>query len=130
MIRFLNVVAICALVGSAVYAYSIKYDTMLQAEQVNKLKNQIRAERDSIGILKAEWAHLSRPERIQVLADKHLDLQTLPINHIVKAESLPERAAKVDSIGRKLEALGLLEPTNTPRAEAPASPATPSTPKR
>ena len=130
MIRFLNVVAILALVGSAVYAYSIKYDTMLQAEQVNKLKNQIRAERDSIGILKAEWAHLSRPERIQVLADKHLDLQTLPINHIVKAESLPERAAKVDSIGRKLEALGLLEPTNTPRAEAPASPATPSTPKR
>ena len=41
MIRFLNVVAICALVGSAVYAYSIKYDTMLQAEQVNKLKNQL-----------------------------------------------------------------------------------------
>ena len=99
-------------------------------KKLNKLKNQIRAERDSIGILKAEWAHLSRPERIQVLADKHLDLQTLPINHIVKAESLPERAAKVDSIGRKLEALGLLEPTNTPRAEAPASPATPSTPKR
>ena len=128
--RYLNILAIAALVSSAAYAYSIKYETILYSERLKKMRNANDAMRDQIGILRAEWAHLTRPENIQALADKHLDLQTLPINHIVKAESLPERAAKVDSIGRKLEALGLLEPTNTPRAEAPASPATPSTPKR
>jgi hypothetical protein len=56
---------------------------------------------------------LTRPERIQALADKFLDLQTVALNQIVKADSLPGKAPRVDAIGRKLEALGLGEPTNT-----------------
>ena len=38
MIRFLHFAAITALVGSAGYAYSIKYETLYHAEQVAKLK--------------------------------------------------------------------------------------------
>lgn len=116
MLRYLNVLAIALLVGSALYAYSIKYETILFSEQIVKVQHSIDREQDRIGMLRAEWAYLTRPERLQALADKHLDLQQLGVDQIVRsAAQLPDQPPKVDTIGRKLEALGLSEPTNTPR---------------
>jgi cell division protein FtsL len=114
MVRILNILAITALMGSAIYAYTIKYETIFHAETIVKLQHEMKVEQDQIGTLRAEWAHLTRPERIQVLADKFLDLQPVALNQIVRAEALPGKAPRVDAIGRKLEALGLAEPTNTP----------------
>ena len=114
MMRLLNTLAIAALIGSAIYAYTIKYETIFHAETIVKLQHEIKLEQDQIGTLRAEWAHLTRPERIQALADKFLDLQPVALNQIVRAEVLPGKAPRVDAIGRKLEALGLAEPTNTP----------------
>lgn len=114
MVRILNILAIAALIGSAIYAYTIKYETIYHAETIVKLQHQIKWERAKIGMLRAEWAHLTRPERIQALADKFLDLRMIALNQIAGADSLPGKAPRVDAIGRKLEALGLGEPTNTP----------------
>lgn len=107
MLRFLNIVAIVALVGSAVYAYSIKYQTSLQAEQILKMKHEITAERNAIAVLRAEWSFLTRPERLQQLSDRYLDLQQLGVNQIVSASAIPDRAERVDSIGQRLNSLGL-----------------------
>lgn len=125
MVRILNIIAIAALIGSAIYAYSIKYKTIFHAETIAQLKNDIKKEQDQIGSLRAEWAHLTRPERVQALSESLLDLQPLALTQIVKADALPDKAPKVDSIGRKLEDLGLLLPTNTP-ADASSGGATPS----
>jgi cell division protein FtsL len=130
MVRLLNLFAILALVGSAIYAYSIKYETIFHAEKIAELKHQIKNEEDAIGMAKAEWAHVSRPERVRLLADKLLDLQPLALNQIVGPEALPEKGMRVDEIGRKLEALGLSEPTNTPRDGTVVAPVTPSSPMR
>ncbi len=129
MIRILNIVAIVALVGSAIYAYSIKYRTIFHAETIAKLKNDIKKEQDEIGTLRADWAHLTRPERVQALSESLLDLQPLALNQIVRAEALPDRAPKVDAIGRKLEDLGVLTSTATP-ADAAGGGATPSSSPR
>lgn len=115
MIKLLHIVAIGALVSSALYAYSIKYETTLQAEQLQKLKAKAQRERDAIAVLKAEWQFLNRPDRLQALADKHLDLQPLTTAQIVRLSDIPNRGPKVDSIGRKLEDLGLGLPTETPK---------------
>jgi cell division protein FtsL len=131
MLRYLHIMAIAALLGSAVYAYSIKYDTILTSEQIVKMQHAIDSERDAIVTLRSEWAHLSRPERVQVLADKHLDLQQMSIGQFVKATDLPDKAVRVDAIGRKLEMLGLAEPTSTPRDDsAVRSGATPTSSRR
>jgi cell division protein FtsL len=130
MIRILNILAIAALIGSAIYAYTIKYDTIFHAETIVKLQHEIKREEDTIGMLRAEWAHLTRPERIQALADKFLDLQAVALNQIVRADSLPGKAPRVDAIGRKLEALGLGVPTNTPGNGSIIDPAASSTSAR
>ena len=120
MWRLLHVLAIGALVASAVYVYSMKYQTIYASEQIVKTRHLIAKERDAINMLRAEYAFLTRPDRLQTLADKQLEMQPLSLNQIVKASELPEPAAKIDSIGRKLEALGF---TGRPRRQAPASPA-------
>ena len=125
MFRILNVLAVLALIGSAGYAYQIKYETSYYGEQIVKMRHLIDKERDNIGVLKAEWAHLVRPERLQGLSDKFLDLKAPSLLQVVRANDLPIKAAKVDTIGRKLEALGLGQPTNTPRNGADMPQTTP-----
>ncbi|WNJ92377.1 hypothetical protein [Bosea sp. 685] len=115
MIKLLHVVAIGALVSSALYAYTIKYGTTLEAEQLQKIKGKTQREREAIAVLKAEWQFLTRPDRLQTLADRHLDLQPFSVTQVVRASDIPNRGPKVDAIGRKLEDLGLGLPTETPR---------------
>jgi cell division protein FtsL len=117
MLRYLNIVPIVALVGCAAYAYSIKYETMRYSAEIVKAQHDIERERDAIAMAKAEWAYLTRPTRIQALADRHLELSNITVDQVVKATDLPDRAARVDTIGRKLDSLGLGEPTATPRDE-------------
>ncbi len=129
MVRFLNIVAVLALVGSAIYAYSIKYQTIFHAERIVKLKHEIKAEQDEIATLRAEWAHLTRPERVEALADKFLTLQPITLRQMVSADALPERTQRTDTIGAELQSLGLSEPTNTPHEGDAAAPATPASPQ-
>lgn len=114
IVRYLNALAVIALVASAGYAYSIKYETILYAERIQKIKNANKKLIDQIGMLRAELAHLTRPERLQALAEQHLDLKQLDLAQVGTISELPDRPPRTDSIGRKLEMLGLAEPTNTP----------------
>ena len=125
MWRLLHVLAIGALVASAVYVYSVKYQTIYASEQIVKTRHLIAKEHDAINVLHAEYAFLTRPERLQTLADKQLDMQPLALHQIVRADDLPEPVAKVDSIVRKLESLGFSGPTATPNPGVTG--ATPST---
>ena len=125
MVRILNVLAIAALIGSAVYAYSIKYQTIFYAEQIVHLQHEIRTEKNGIGMLRADFAHLSRPERIAALADRFLNMQEPSLMQIVRIDGLPEKGTTDDEIARKLEALGLAEPTNTP-SDTTVDPTTPA----
>ncbi|MCG7391709.1 hypothetical protein MHY87_02155 [Microvirga sp. ACRRW] len=131
MSKLLHIVAISALISSAGYAYSIKYDTLYYSEQVAKLKSKAQREREAIAVLQAEWQYLDRPDRLQAAADQHLDLQALKIQQLARLSDLPNRPDRGDEIGLKLQALGLLEPTATPkdRSNEARTPST-QTPRR
>ena len=127
MLRILNVLAVAVLFGSAAYAYTTKYETILFAEQIIKTRHLITGEQDGIDKLQAEWAILTRPDRLTALAEQGLNLRKLSLDQIVQAGDLPDPPPKVDSIGRTLESLGLGEPTATPAGKhAGGSAATPS----
>jgi cell division protein FtsL len=122
MLRILNILAICALMGSAVYAYSTKYQTSFRAEQIAKTKLEIKAERDAIAVLRADWAYMTRPERLQPLAEKYLpEFGPLQVTQLVTLQSLPQKT-RTDSIGAKLSEIGL-----SAAATPPAAPAAPTT---
>ncbi len=104
-IRILHLFVIVALVVAAAYVYDIKFESTLQAERVAKLRGEIRRERDAVAALRAEWAKLDSPARIQALAQRHLQLQTMDARQVDNLAALPERpkppllADEVDPIG-------------------------------
>jgi hypothetical protein len=113
VIRLLNVLAIAGLIGSAIYAYSIKYDTLYQAGQVSKLKSALHKERQAIAVLRAEWQLLTRPDRLQAAVERHLALELIGDEHLARLSDLPARPDRGDEIGRLLASTAT--PTATPK---------------
>ena len=89
--RLLNILVIGALILAASFVYKIKFDSTLQAERVAKLRGELRRERNAIAVLRAEWARLDTPGRIQGLADRHLALQPIRSTQFDSLDRLPER---------------------------------------
>jgi cell division protein FtsL len=91
MMRVLNICLIGALVLAAADVYTIKFEATRQAQQVAKLRLEIRRERDAVAALRAEWAKLNNPARIQALARRHLQLRPAEARQMDPLNNLPER---------------------------------------
>ena len=135
ILKLFQIAAVGCLVGSALYAYTAKYETTRQQEEIAKLKARIQRERDAIGVARAEWQLLNHPERLQKLADRHLALLPLDASRVGSIGDIPMHQSRGDAIGKKLEILGVLAPTSTPtekgagEARTPAPPARPGGPR-
>jgi len=114
--RLFHALAIAALIASAVYVYTVKYRTIYASEQLVKTRHLIAREQDAINLLRAEYAHLARPDRVQALADAKLGMQPLTLSQIAAVDELPEAQPKVDSIGREIESLGFIKDNAAPAA--------------
>src|SRR5262252_9761371 len=91
MIRLINICVIAGLFVAAAYVYKIKYESTQRAEQVAKLRTEIRREHDAIAALRAEWARLDNPARIEGLANRHLALRPAEARQFDRLDNLPER---------------------------------------
>jgi cell division protein FtsL len=89
--RLLHVLVIAVLIFAASFVYKIKFDSTMQAERVAKLNDAIRKERNAIAHLRAEWAKLETPGRIQALAERHLKLQPVKGTQFDTLDNLPDR---------------------------------------
>ncbi len=89
--RLLNILVICALILAASFVYKIKFDSTLQAERVSKVAGELRRERNAIATLRAEWAKLDTPGRIQGLASRHLVLRPIVPTQFDNLDRLPDR---------------------------------------
>ena len=114
MWRLLHLIAIGGLLGSAGYVYGVKYQSVYAREQLVDMHRRIDKEREQIALLKAEFASLIRPDRLQDLADKQLGMQPLALNQIARFDDLPYPGPKIDGIGQKIDSLGLSDGAATP----------------
>jgi cell division protein FtsL len=80
--RTLNLGVMALTLASAFLLYGINYDTRLMDQHLQKKERAIEKARGDIAILKAERAHLARPERIEPLA-RGLGLQPATERQIV-----------------------------------------------
>lgn len=109
--RFVHVFVICALVFAAAHVYHIKMESTVRMERVLKLRADIRAQRDAIAALRAEWARLETPGRLQGLATKHLGLRPVESQQYDRLKNLPERPPSfakpdvADPIGAMLDVI-------------------------
>ena len=63
------------------------------AEAIARLNRDIVREQDQIHVLKAEWTYLNRPERIEELSKRFLDLAAPKPNQMGTIAQLPMRSS-------------------------------------
>jgi len=110
--RFLHLIVVAALVSAAAYVYKVKFDSALQAERVAKLTADLAHERDAIASLRAEWAQLDNPTRIQGLAERHLKLKPIDATQFDDLAHLPDRPAPPPDIDDPIGAMIDQAPTS------------------
>ena len=89
--RIIHLLVIGVLVFAAAYVYRIKMGSTSRTERVLRLHAEIREQRDAIAVLRAEWARLDAPLRLQGLAERHLGLKPLSATQYDTLKNLPER---------------------------------------
>ena len=116
MIRPFTLICVLLAGGSGLYLYQSKHRAQMLDREIGRTVGATAAIRDRIGLLKAEWALLNEPERLQDLAQQHLALKPLaPAQYVALAD-----------LGQRLPAPlppGALLPPDDPQAvaELPAS---------
>jgi len=74
------VLTVVSVIALAFWAYRENYTTQTALDEAESIQVRIGEARDRLAVLRAEWAYLNRPDRLQDLADLNFDrLQLLPL---------------------------------------------------
>ena len=74
------------------FTYKLKDDEHARVREVKKLSQKIATQENSLQQLRAQWALLTQPERIEKLVKRYnnvLHLETMEPSQIVNVEDLP-----------------------------------------
>ena len=124
--RIIHFLVIGILVFAAAYVYRIKMESTSRTERVLRLNAEIREQRDAIATLRAEWARLDAPLRLQGLADRHLELKPINATQYDQLKNLPERPPNFarpgapDPIGAMINTIEAASDAETVTGSVPA----------
>jgi cell division protein FtsL len=80
---------VLAILGTILYQVKTSID--VREAKLEVLEAQITQNKREIAILEAEWAFLSRPERVMDLSDRLLGMQPMAKNRILPIDAIPMR---------------------------------------
>ena len=79
MLRTLDIILIVFMTMAAAVTYTIKHRAEDKLAEVRRLEAEIRLEKDTIDLLKADWSLLTQPGRLQKLISEYqAELQLVP----------------------------------------------------
>ena len=93
--RLLNFCLVILLVLATAYVYEIKFEATLRATKVAEMRSEVRRERDAIAALRAEWARLENPGRLEILARRHLTIRPAELSQFDSLDHLLERPMEI-----------------------------------
>lgn len=115
MLKLVNAALVCCVLFCAFFLYSQEHATRKLERSIAKAEKQMNEEREKTKLLNAEWASLTRPERIQKIAEEQLHLQVIqpqqfvPLievgTHLPQTPPMKLEAHNSDEIGAMLEKL-------------------------
>ncbi|MGE0653913.1 MAG: cell division protein FtsL [Alphaproteobacteria bacterium] len=88
-------IALVAAVGFGLF--HVKYKVQALEEDMARLNSSIVHEQEQLHVLRAEWAYLNRPERLEDLNRRLLGLGPMAPAQIGTTDDLPARAIREES---------------------------------
>ncbi len=80
MRAFIITLSAILVMALAFWAYRENYRTQNELADLRALQNEVGELRESLGVLKAEWVYLNRPDRLRELANANFErLGLLPL---------------------------------------------------
>ncbi|HJS32407.1 MAG TPA: hypothetical protein VJ924_10445 [Alphaproteobacteria bacterium] len=73
--------------------FHLKYEVQALEDDLVRLNRSILAEHEAIHVLKAEWSYVNQPQRLQALANRHLDLKPMRPEQLGSVADVPARGA-------------------------------------
>jgi hypothetical protein len=105
------------LAGLGTTLYQVKTGIDARQDRLNDLKLTIAATKRDLAVLEAEWAYLSRPERIMSLSSTLLNMEPISHDRILPLDAIPMRVQAAKGTKKPTPVLQLPEPQK-PKAHA------------
>ena len=103
MRSLLYIMTSLVVIGLAFWAYHENYSTQEVLNETDDLQREIGFKRQRLGMLRAEWAYLNRPDRLRELAEINFGrLALLPL--------APDQFGRIDQVSYPVQ--GILNVTN------------------
>jgi len=97
MLRTFDIVLIAVMTVTATVTYSIKHRAELKLDEVKRLEAEIKLEKDTIDLLKADWALLTQPNRLEKLITVYAgELKLVPTDSRQIAQEMELPMLKAD----------------------------------
>ena len=77
MIKITYILIFISVLGVFFLNYEVKNNYNQNEQEILKLKNLISEKKQNIKLMKAELAYLSRPERLQTIAEQQLNMKEI-----------------------------------------------------
>jgi cell division protein FtsL len=111
--RLIESTVVVTTIVVAIALYTFKYDTENAAGRIADLKREIAKQDDAIRILRAEWSLLNQPDRLQKLAERHLELEPVKPEQIKTYADLPRKSPNdelADLVRRSISGVAVTVP--------------------
>jgi cell division protein FtsL len=92
--RLLSLLAFGFLIGIIILIYNMKFETRRLEERAANLERAIAEEKDNVALMRAEWSHVTRPERIEKLAREVLNLESAKPEQLITNRDFMEVLAR------------------------------------
>ena len=73
--------------------YLVKYSVQEVQRDVARMEAKLKQEKETMHLLRAEWAYLNRPERLRELAKGRVEAEPVTTSHIIDVARLPVQDA-------------------------------------
>ena len=77
MIKITHILVLTSILGVILLNYEIKNNYYLKEKEILLLNNLISEKKQNIKLMRAELAYLSRPERLQSIAEQQLNMKEI-----------------------------------------------------
>ena len=89
----MRIILLCAffLATLGTILYQVKTGIDIREDRLATLESEISKTKREIAVLEAEWAYLSRPERVMELSNRLLGMRPITKNRVLPIDAIPMR---------------------------------------